>query len=48
MDAINSRLPRPATKIGARLMQPRVPLTKDLTNLTNIVQGLKFLFLINL
>lgn len=39
MDALNSRLPRPSSKIGARVMQPRVPLTKDLTNLTNIVQG---------
>lgn len=36
MDTMKSRLPRP----GARIAQPRVPLTRDLTNLTNIVQGL--------
>lgn len=38
MDTMKSRLPRP----GARIPQARVPLTRDLTNLTNIVQGLFF------
>lgn len=44
MDSLSSRLPRPSNKISARVMQPRVPLTKDLTNLTNIVQGLIIIY----
>lgn len=43
MDAL-SRLPIPSSRLNARGLQPRIPLTRDLTNLTNIVQGLFFFF----
>lgn len=46
MEALKSRLPMPSNKTSARVMQPRIPLTKDLTNLTNIVQGL-IIFILN-
>lgn len=39
MDAL-SRLPRPSNKLNARVMRTIIPLTRELTNLTNIVQGL--------